>query len=70
MYLDSSPSAVSVANNKPKVCTKARNALIFHTDYLRPSERLKNSCFKPLFETLKISLTQLQVPVENFLKVV
>ena len=52
------------------MCTKARNVLIFHTDYLRLSDRLKNPCFKPLFETLKLSLAQLQVPVENFLLVV
>ena len=66
-YLTLSPSAVSVASNKQKVCTKARNVLIFHTDYLRPSERLKNPCFKPLFEKLKFSLSQLQEHVENFL---
>ena len=68
--VNSSPSAVSVANNHQKMCTKARNVLSFHTDYLRPSDRLKNPCFKPLFENLKLTLAQLQEPVENFLLVV
>ena len=40
---------------------------LFHTDYLGPSERLANRCFKPPFENLKFSLTQLQVLVENLL---
>ena len=69
-YLTLSPSAVSVASNKQKACTKARNVLIFHTVYHRPSERLKNACFEPLFESLKFSLAQLQESVENFLLVV
>ena len=69
-YLTLSPSAVSVASNKQKVCTKARKVLIFHTDYLRPSKRVKNPCFYPHFETLDFALTQLQELVENFLMVV
>ena len=69
-YLTLSPSAVSVASNKQKVCTKARNVLIFHTDYLRPSERLKNPCFRSHFENKKFCLFHLREPVENFLLVV
>ena len=66
-HLNSSPSAINVANNKQKVCTKARNCLIFHTGYLRPSEILKNPCFRSHFESKKLSLSQLQEPVETFL---
>ena len=43
---------------------------LFHTDYLGPSERLTNRCFKPPFDNLKFSLTQLQVLVENLLFVI
>ena len=69
--LNSSSKAISIANNKHKVCTKVRNVLIFHPVYHdRPSERLKNACFEQLFESLKCSLTQLQESVENFLLVV
>ena len=68
--LNSSSKAISIANNKQKVCTKARNVLIFHTVYHRPSERLQNACFEPLFESLTFSLAQLQESVENFLLVV
>ena len=68
--LNSSSKAISIANNKQKVCTEVRNVLVFHTVYHRPSERLKDACFEPLFESLKFSLAQLQESVENFLLVV
>ena len=35
--LNSSPSAISVAVNKQKVCTKAMSVLVFHTEYQKPS---------------------------------
>ena len=52
-----------------KVFYKTLNIHKFHTDYLEVNETIKNPCFEPLFESPLYSLIQVQVPVENFLKV-